>query len=774
MSVVSQQLGPLDHSNNTHGQDFDDTPAPSAQPSRSTLREAWPIKLHASPQTEVPTDIENNGSIAGRSTHSHVPSNSSGSLLNSSGVIPPISKSEPMFVDLAIPPTQVSTATPHPGLLRSVDRSDSGEPVNSARHATFEPLPRNPNNESLRLNVAQQTFLNSELPIAKITAPSTRGYGHSTTPKVRPARIETINEIPSPSATSYASNTARLQSKVMPFAITPKQLNTSPYGVIGDLSRLPPSSHGISKLHSCESHLPGKASCSRASFSTLGSHPGHHHFAGGVVYKKPPVHHSISGHEKLPFRKDADVHSVIEDPSEQEINPEPSQDLLHRPSGCDVVPVYSGCNEHSIARCIMVPSTNGIDVHHISNCEKYPTNISRPRHELLTCSPMKLDINDGVYHGLAQCETCPSHFASDLHSISQCSSQNNGKLRQDLQHQGANSLPVPTQLSEFNIVSSENLHTSETAPATSHSTLRRTSEWLNELLGPSRSPRLTEHPSLASLKRGISTRGRRPSEPTIPTPSTSQTLSQKSFVPSSLSPIDKMGFQRVVCDLEKLLGEALNIASQASIAVEDSSLIPSKDQPQQRLIDKKDQDNTTKDMCMGNPPLGDSTRTTRQNNAIIPSQLPPQLPAHKFQSISSSDKRRLSFKWRPRVKFYIPVRNSSKQTENLQAVGPYQASMSHHLPERPKRRQLEFQDDDLTSEPTEIIDFQPKINLTHSPTPVQNAQRFQKITLRDNVSGNRLYVDHGISLRRKSHVSLDGDQGLNLVKSHRRRPIARD
>lgn len=43
-----------------------------------------------------------------------------------------------------------------------------------------------------------------------------------------------------------------------------------------------------------------------------------------------------------------------------------------------------------------------------------------------------------------------------------------------------------------------------------------------------------------------------------------------------------------------------------------------------------------------------------------------------------------------------------------------------------------------------------------------------------DLAGRKLPVDHGISLRRRSHVSLEAGQRFNLARSHRRQPIARD
>lgn len=42
------------------------------------------------------------------------------------------------------------------------------------------------------------------------------------------------------------------------------------------------------------------------------------------------------------------------------------------------------------------------------------------------------------------------------------------------------------------------------------------------------------------------------------------------------------------------------------------------------------------------------------------------------------------------------------------------------------------------------------------------------------VAGRRAYTDRGISLRRRSHVSLRGAQGFSLAKSRKRQPTARD
>ncbi|KAL7926228.1 major facilitator superfamily domain-containing protein [Trichoderma austrokoningii] len=44
----------------------------------------------------------------------------------------------------------------------------------------------------------------------------------------------------------------------------------------------------------------------------------------------------------------------------------------------------------------------------------------------------------------------------------------------------------------------------------------------------------------------------------------------------------------------------------------------------------------------------------------------------------------------------------------------------------------------------------------------------------DAPAGRRAHVDHGINLRRRSHVSLRGAQGFSLAKSRKRQPTARD
>lgn len=43
-----------------------------------------------------------------------------------------------------------------------------------------------------------------------------------------------------------------------------------------------------------------------------------------------------------------------------------------------------------------------------------------------------------------------------------------------------------------------------------------------------------------------------------------------------------------------------------------------------------------------------------------------------------------------------------------------------------------------------------------------------------DIAGRQMPTDHGISLRRRSHVSLEAGQRFNLARSHRRQPIARD
>ncbi|KAJ6785655.1 hypothetical protein PWT90_06000 [Aphanocladium album] len=64
---------------------------------------------------------------------------------------------------------------------------------------------------------------------------------------------------------------------------------------------------------------------------------------------------------------------------------------------------------------------------------------------------------------------------------------------------------------------------------------------------------------------------------------------------------------------------------------------------------------------------------------------------------------------------------------------------------------------------------------TASDAGPQKAYRIgdEQLPERD-IAGRQMPVDHGISLRRRSHVSLDAGQRFNLARSHRRQPIARD
>lgn len=61
----------------------------------------------------------------------------------------------------------------------------------------------------------------------------------------------------------------------------------------------------------------------------------------------------------------------------------------------------------------------------------------------------------------------------------------------------------------------------------------------------------------------------------------------------------------------------------------------------------------------------------------------------------------------------------------------------------------------------------------HTPSAGRNATSQEALPERD-VAGRKMRAEHGISLRRRSHVSLRNIQGFSLPKSHKRQPIARD
>lgn len=344
-------------------------------------------------------------------------------------------------------------------------------------------------------------------------------------------------------------------------------------------------------------------------------------------------------------------------------------------------------------------------------------------------------------------------------------------------------------------------------------------DWLRKFLKQpeARSSRFTEIPSRDNMERTNPIDKRRPSEPLIPSNVVSRRQTGRStFSGRSALRIDSFGFKRAVNDLERLLGEALTLASQ----VVDHSETPGKgdytqasNSPHSRRRNELNRaDNENGSSCdelftsahesleeFSDVDLDETAELKRPGcrHAATYCGLPqrPKL-AEIVQTYSTPDERLEteilgSRSWhesdrRPSEHAHnIPVRTSSMPISTLKSVLDSSEHRSFNKSLHSRRKIWDTRDDDLCSSITEVVDFSmgkenhrgentsPRHDVSPNDVPAIQVTD-EDPQSQNNATGRRLHAKHIVNLRRRSHVSLRNTQGFSLVKSHKRHPIARD
>ncbi|PHH74898.1 hypothetical protein CDD80_2758 [Ophiocordyceps camponoti-rufipedis] len=281
---------------------------------------------------------------------------------------------------------------------------------------------------------------------------------------------------------------------------------------------------------------------------------------------------------------------------------------------------------------------------------------------------------------------------------------------------------------------------------------RSTIQWLKDVLmhRDSNSTRFTERPSKTEEGCASSPETRRHSENLFASIKAARRLSEKTVVRSGDNNVrfDGHGFKRTVSDIERLLNEALSIASQ--------------------VVDRPGEDEPRKEPQAGRP---------KCRHAATDSGLHKRPRLHDIiQSYSGEGvdlKMRDAYPREAGEAFLspkIPNRGSSK---NPRACVDPRA----HTDRMPGRR----------ARPTDKVAMQSLTGHRHGQGRVvdkkiskgaacdahggpENEEEAAAPPKEENTGRPR----HGISLRRRSHVSLRGAAGFNLAKSRKRQPTARD
>ncbi|PNY21669.1 Uncharacterized protein TCAP_07229 [Tolypocladium capitatum] len=350
---------------------------------------------------------------------------------------------------------------------------------------------------------------------------------------------------------------------------------------------------------------------------------------------------------------------------------------------------------------------------------------------------------------------------------------------------------------------------------------RRTAQWLRDVLKhpETYTTRFTERPGKKSKDaKQASPEQRRRSESVLSSVlSARHRMSTRSA--KSDSKFDGYGFKRAVSDLERLLNEALAIASQVadqpethprqrynqpSISLHSHchSLTSGSDEysgsgdltspsahesaDDEEEIELDEVANPKRPACRHAATYSGLPRRPRLNE-IIQSYSGNGEEIKKGAFVGNADEPRPT-QTMPKVSFDIPHRTSSRNMVRYDVAttegGQARASATM---EGTQRR---VQHDDVPRYPKEIVlQLSPehKIRHDHGRTMRPNgaagqhrahgARRDQdegeELPDRD-IAGRPMHTEHGISLRRRSHVSLRGASGFSLAKSRKRQATARD
>ncbi|KHO11306.1 hypothetical protein MAA_11121 [Metarhizium robertsii ARSEF 23] len=334
-----------------------------------------------------------------------------------------------------------------------------------------------------------------------------------------------------------------------------------------------------------------------------------------------------------------------------------------------------------------------------------------------------------------------------------------------------------------------------TQTATSVFDYKRTTQWLKDVLRhpPTYSPKYTRRPGQNTQKCN-----------TLPelksvrcSTDSSKSLGRFPVPPENqLSRIDRIGFKRAVSDLENLLNEALAIAMQV---VDHPSATGEKDAYKQQSISGRSQyQGSGNRIAKGNgsrttfaSPSVDGSggdlgpavaeyetvkgHTGRSHTAQLHSGPHEFLKTHTSErAINQENVQGLG----QRVALRIPRRKSSKKLNTVFA-GQLKngAQVISQAIQNPETNQVKGFTADLEkpSEGTRPDNRTTKPDHAHTNHPPHRQPAAGEDILPErDIAGRPLHTEHGISLRRRSHVSLRGAQGFSLAKSHRRQPIARD
>ncbi|KAJ4267783.1 hypothetical protein NW762_003898 [Fusarium torreyae] len=312
-------------------------------------------------------------------------------------------------------------------------------------------------------------------------------------------------------------------------------------------------------------------------------------------------------------------------------------------------------------------------------------------------------------------------------------------------------------------------------------------QWLKRLMSQeiSSSLKLTELPPRRRSTKMSLPDGRRPSEPVLPSSEALRRLSAWStFSNQSDHGVDGFLFKRAISDLERLLDEAFSLVlevadhSEAAVRADYSS-----------LPDDHRSDTSSESTELSMHSAQETIDVPPTNNEDVPGLARPECRRAATYTC---------FPKRPRLADV--VESYSGMYQELRRRSHVGRVQHHHdsqrtSPDMSSRRSSQVNN---TGPQGKLVTLEDLLNtsdlfkisaegkgaqehdLLHKRSAAANtSSAMRNGTGRDalpdrDIAGRKLHGEHGINLRRRSHVSLRDMQGFNLPKSHIRQPIARD
>ncbi|KAL6892524.1 major facilitator superfamily domain-containing protein [Trichoderma longibrachiatum] len=328
---------------------------------------------------------------------------------------------------------------------------------------------------------------------------------------------------------------------------------------------------------------------------------------------------------------------------------------------------------------------------------------------------------------------------------------------------------------------------------------KRTAQWLRDILKypEAYTTRYTELPSKDKARRSFSAEHRRHSETASSSLLPSRRMTgQSSHSARSEPKIDPLIFERAVNDLEKLMNEAIALASEV-VQQPDPPLCPkTHHQPCVNLHTRREsvpggQDGASQDdtsACTRESPVTDLHQEAQQKRPLYQHAATytgaPERPRlneilHKYSSIYDDTSIRgypMQTGTPPQTaaeaSLLVPSRRSSIKVES-QSAPPLQKAPAQ-MPKLNRKRPFE----ELTRAKRDAPVLQAKARQSKPVSRNSHARHRSHESGEDDApreaASRRRYAERGISLRRRSHVSLRGAQGFSLAGSRKRQPTARD